>query len=92
MIKKYKAKAIFYVDRNMKKRAFTLFEVVLALIIFSMIVGVIFAIYINMQKSQVHIKNEQLIIQDSSDFLDQLNNLSFDYTIDYEEYFNRSMV
>ncbi|HRX63984.1 MAG TPA: BspA family leucine-rich repeat surface protein, partial [Candidatus Absconditabacterales bacterium] len=73
-------------------RAFTLFEVVLALIIFSMIVGVIFAIYINMQKSQVHIKNEQLIIQDSSDFLDQLNNLSFDYTIDYEEYFNRSMV
>jgi prepilin-type N-terminal cleavage/methylation domain-containing protein len=34
------------------KKAFTLFEVVLALIIFSMLVGIIFSTYINIKKSE----------------------------------------
>jgi prepilin-type N-terminal cleavage/methylation domain-containing protein len=34
------------------KKAFTLFEVVLALIIFSTLVGIIFSAYINIKKSE----------------------------------------
>jgi type II secretory pathway pseudopilin PulG len=71
------------------KKAFTLFEIVLSLIILSMLIGIIFTTYINIKKSEVNIKSEQLIIQESNDLLDKLHELSLDYTIDYEEYFNR---
>lgn len=85
-------KAIFFtVVSKMKKKGFTLFEVVLALIIFSLIIGVIFNIYINIKKSEKSIMNQQLLASETNDFLDNLNDLSFDYTIDYEEYFNRTM-
>ena len=76
---------------NLKsKKAFTLFEVVLALIIFSMLVGIIFTAYINIKKSEWEIGKQQIIVQESNDFLDRLHELSLDYTIDYEEYFNRT--
>lgn len=75
----------------MKKKGFTLFEVILALIIFSLMIGIIFNIYINIQKSEKNISNQQLLASQTNDFLDTLNELSFDYTLDYEEYFNRTM-
>lgn len=73
----------------MKKKAFTLFEIVLALIIFSMLVGIIFTTYINIRKSEWNIWKQQLVTKEANDFLDRLHDLSLDYTIDYEEYFNR---
>jgi len=71
------------------KKAFTLFEIVLSLIIFSMLVGIIFTAYINIKKSENSIWDQQLITKEASSFLDRLHDLSLDYTIDYEEYFNR---
>jgi len=76
----------------MNKKAFTLFEIVLALIIFSMLIGIIFTTYINIKKSEWDIWNQQLVTKEANDFLDRLDDLSLDYTIDYEEYFNRAMV
>ena len=73
----------------MNKKAFTLFEIVLALIIFSMLIGIIFTTYINIKKSEWDIWNQQLVTKEANDFLDRLHDLSLDYTIDYEEYFNR---
>jgi prepilin-type N-terminal cleavage/methylation domain-containing protein len=75
----------------MKKKGFTLFEIILALIIFSFIIGIIFDIYINVKKSEQNIANQQLLASQTNDFLDYLNDLSLDYTLDYEEYFNRTM-
>jgi prepilin-type N-terminal cleavage/methylation domain-containing protein len=75
----------------MKKKGFTLFEIILALIIFSFIIGIIFDIYINIKKSEQNIANQQLLASQTNDFLDYLNDLSLDYTLDYEEYFNRTM-
>lgn len=72
------------------KKAFTLFEIVLALIIFSMLIGIIFSVYINIKKSEWKIKIQQILVQESNNFLDRLYRLSLDYTIDYEEYFNRA--
>jgi prepilin-type N-terminal cleavage/methylation domain-containing protein len=76
----------------MKKKAFTLFEIVLALIIFSLIIGIIFNIYINIKKSEKNIPKQQLLASETNDFLDQISDLSLEYTLDYEEYFNRGVV
>lgn len=85
-------KATFFtVISEMKKKGFTLFEIILALIIFSFIIGIIFDIYINVKKSEQNIANQQLLASQTNDFLDYLNDLSLDYTLDYEEYFNRTM-
>jgi prepilin-type N-terminal cleavage/methylation domain-containing protein len=76
----------------MKKKAFTLFEIVLALIIFSLIVSIIFNIYINTQKSEKNLLKQQILASETNDFLDQISDLSLEYTLDYEEYFNRGVV
>lgn len=73
------------------KKAFTLFEIMLALIIFSTLVGILFTTYININKSELNISNQQLISKTTNDFLERLHDLSIDYTIDYEEYFNRQL-
>jgi prepilin-type N-terminal cleavage/methylation domain-containing protein len=76
----------------MKKKAFTLFEIVLALIIFSLIVSIIFNIYINTQKSEKNLLKQQILASETNDFLEQISDLSLEYTLDYEEYFNRGVV
>ncbi len=83
--------AIFYYFCYMKKKAFTLFEIVLALIIFSLMVGIIFNIYINTQKSERNLLKQQLLAAETNDFLDQISDLSLEYTLDYQEYFNRGV-
>lgn len=83
---------VFYNLINMKKKAFTLFEIVLALIIFSLMIGIIFNIYINTKKSERNILKQQLLVWETNDLLDKIDNLSLDYTIDYQEYFNRGVV
>jgi len=76
----------------MKKKAFTLFEIVLAISIFSLIAWIIFHMYINTKKSEKIILNQQLLLSETNNFLDQISDLSLDYTIDYEEYFNRGVL
>lgn len=73
----------------MKKKGFTLFEIILALIIFSLIIGIIFNIYINIQKTESNVLKQQILATETNDFLDQISDLSLEYAIDYEEYFNR---
>lgn len=76
----------------MKKRAFTLFEILLSLIIFSLIVGIIFRIYTDVQKSEISLLKQQLVVSETNDLMDTISDLSLDYSIDYEEYFNRSII
>lgn len=77
---------------DMKKKAFTLFEIVLATIIFSLIAWIIFHMYVNTKISEKTILNQQVLLSETNNFLDQISDLSLDYTIDYEEYFNRGVV
>jgi hypothetical protein len=48
--------------------------------------------YINTKKSEKIILNQQLLLSETNNFLDQISDLSLDYTIDYEEYFNRGVL
>lgn len=78
--------------KNTKKWAFTLVELLLVCMILSLIMPSIFALYSFMIDSNREISARQDVVQQGYEFLEKLNILMQDYTIDYEEYYNRQMV
>lgn len=75
-----------------KLRWFTLIEMLLALTWFLIIIVVVISIYIKIINIRDDIDARQNLIQESYFTLEKLNILLRDFTIDYEEYFNRSMI
>jgi type II secretory pathway component PulJ len=73
----------------MKKKAFTLMEVIVAITIFFVLLVVIVGLYTKMIRLKYNIQARQSLIQNSYDAMEKINLLLKDYTIDYEEYFNR---
>lgn len=75
----------------MKKKAFTIAELVLALVVFGILFSAIMTIYVRM----IHVKREfdarNYLLSTTYTMLEKINILLKDYTIDYEEYFNRRM-
>lgn len=77
----------------MKKRlGFTLLEVIIAVTSFFLLLVIIVNIYTNMIKLKYNIQARTNVIQDSYYTIEKINLLLKDYTIDYEEYFNRKNV
>jgi type II secretory pathway component PulJ len=76
----------------MKKKGFTLLEVIIAVTCFFLLLTVITNIYMRMIKLKYNIQARTNIIQDSYFVIEKINLLLKDYTIDYEEYFNRKNV
>lgn len=76
----------------MRKKAFTFIEVIIAITIFFLLLVVIVNLYIRMMKTKYNVQAKQSLIQHSYDMMEKVNLLLKDYTIDYEEYFNRSRV
>lgn len=76
----------------MKKKWFTLLEVIVAITIFFILLVVIFGLYSKMIRLKYNIQARQSLIQNSYDAMEKINLLLKDYTIDYEEYFNRRSV
>lgn len=76
---------------SMKKKAFTLAEMVLALMIFWLIFGAIMSIYTRMINVKREFDARNQLLTSTYTMLEKINILLKDYTIDYEEYFNRSM-
>ncbi|MFZ2151273.1 MAG: hypothetical protein WAZ12_04295 [Candidatus Absconditicoccaceae bacterium] len=75
-----------------KLRGFTLIEMLLALTGFLVIIVIVIGIYIRIINIRDDIDARQNLIQESYFTLEKLNILLRDFTIDYEEYFNRSMI
>lgn len=75
-----------------KKKAFTVVELVFVILILSLILPLIFGVYTKMHTFKVEIDIKQQLIQQGYDIVERINVLMEDYTIDYEEYFNRKMV
>jgi len=76
----------------MKKKAFTLVEVIIAITSFFLIITIIIQTYGKMMKTKYTIQAKTNIIQDAHTTIEKIQILLKDYTIDYEEYFNRTRV
>lgn len=76
----------------MKKRGFTLLEVTLVIVISSSILTTLYGIMTLLPKVKNTNDARQNLIQQTNDVIDSFARIFQDYTIDYEEYFNRQMV
>lgn len=76
----------------MKRKAFTLVEVIISITIFFILLVIIIGLYTKMMRLRYNIQARQSLIQNSYDAMEKINLLLKDYTIDYEEYFNRRNV
>jgi type II secretory pathway pseudopilin PulG len=76
----------------MKKKSFTLIEIVISLVVFSIIFGVLFSIFLRIIRTKTDIEARQTLVKSTYDLVEQLNTKLQNYTIDYEEYFNRTEV
>ena len=74
------------------KKSFTIIELLFVILIVSFLVPTIFSIYTWIQKQKTEIDIKQKIMFQWYELFEKINILIKDYTIDYEEYFNRSMV
>lgn len=74
------------------KKAFTLVEMIIAVTIFSLILTVVISIYFQMEKLRTDIFAKSILIKNTNNLVEKLNILMKNYTIDYEEYFNRRIV
>lgn len=73
------------------KSAFTLIELTLVLLIVGLILPIIFNLYTFISRANNEIVIRQRSIQESYELLEKLNVMMQNYTIDYEEYFDRQM-
>lgn len=71
---------------------FTLIELLYVTIILWLLIPAITWVYSFLIKSNRDIAARQSVIQQGYEFFEKLNILMQDYTIDYEEYYNRQMV
>lgn len=71
---------------------FTLLEMIIAMTSFFVLLTIVLNIYTKMIKLKYTIQAKTNIIQDSYYTIEKINLLLKDYTIDYEEYFNRKNV
>lgn len=79
-------------ERTRRRRGFTLLEVIIAVTSFFLLLVVIINIYAKMMKLKYNIQARTNITQDSYLAIEKINLLLKDYTIDYEEYFNRKNI
>ena len=71
------------------KKGFTLVELVVSVTILGLILATVFSIYFQMQKLRTDIFAKSLLVKSTNALVEKINLLMKNYTIDYEEYFNR---
>ena len=76
----------------MKKKAFTLIELLIASVILSIVLTVILQIYFSILKTRTDIYAKSTLVKNTNNVVEKLNIMMKNYTIDYEEYFNRRIV
>ena len=76
----------------MKKKAFTLIEVIIAVTIFFFILVTVLSLYTRMTGIRYSLQAKTNLVMDTHDIMEKINILLKNYTIDYEEYFNRRNV
>ena len=75
-----------------QKRGFTLLEIIISIIGFSLLMMIVFGVFQKFMTLKYNAQARGNLIEISYFTLEKLNLLIKDYTIDYEEYFNRRNV
>lgn len=75
----------------MKKKAFTIAEMLVALVVFSLLFSAVMTVYVRMINVKREFDGRRYLLTTTYEVLEKINILLKDYTIDYEEYFNRNM-
>jgi hypothetical protein len=65
---------------------------ILTITIFALLVGVVFTVYHRMVNMRINVEARQTLIDRSYFLMEKLQVVMADYTIDYEEYYNRKIV
>ena len=73
-------------------RWFTILEMILTITIFFLVMTTVITFYRQIAQTKGEIEARQILTEQSYFILERLQILMKDYTIDYEEYFNRSQV
>lgn len=76
----------------MKKRGFTLLEVLIAASIFSIVGMLATSIFVNLNQNRQKITSRNLLYDDAQFILDSLSRYISSNTIDYEEYYNQTVL
>ncbi|UFX83056.1 type II secretion system protein [Candidatus Absconditicoccus praedator] len=74
------------------KKAFTLIEVLVVTVIIGSLFLMVINLYFRMMETRVDVEARQSLIDNSYYMLERINTLVSNFTIDYEEYFNRKVV
>lgn len=74
------------------KKAFTLVEMLIVSVLASMILTITISVYFQMSRIKMEVWMKQTLIKGTYDIVEKLNITVRDYTLDYEEYFNRKVV
>ena len=74
------------------KKAFTLVEMLISSVILWIVLLVIIQIYSSLIKMKVDIFTKSELVKNTNSIIEQVNIIMKNYTIDYEEYFNRKIV
>ncbi len=74
------------------KKAFTLIEMIISVTILALILTVVLSIYFTMQKLRTDVFAKSILIKNTNSLIEKVNLIMKNYTIDYEEYFNRRIV
>lgn len=75
----------------MKKRSFTIAEMVMALAVFGILFTAMMTIYTRMINVKREFDARSYLLSTTYTMVEKMNILLKDYTIDYEQYFNRRM-
>lgn len=74
-----------------RKSAFTLVEIIIVVVIFSTMIISVIQLFISMSKTKVEVEAKETLLKWSYYTMETLANVMQNYTIDYEQYFNRKL-
>jgi len=75
-----------------RKASFTLIEILITMTIFSLVITMVLKFYVYLIWNKTQIEARQNLIENSYYMLEKIQSQMKNYTIDYEEYFNRMAV
>ena len=72
------------------KKWFSLLEVLMSVVILGILIWTILTIFWDIKWADWKMLNKRILTSEASDLIDKMHEAALNYTIDYEEYFNRN--